>query len=135
MFLVEDDPLLVRAVEDLLAGRGHMLDGVRRGNGAEMTSFRSGTLRVNFKRGEVRRGGSCLPLSEREGRLLQFLVLNRGNAVSRETLLEIVWGYRRAPLTRTVDVTILRLRQKIETNPREPHFIITVPGLGYRFNG
>jgi two-component system alkaline phosphatase synthesis response regulator PhoP len=97
-------------------------------------SFRFGGIRVNFRKPEIIRNGHHLPLSERESRLLQFLVIHRGTAVSRDALLEHVWGYLRPPLTRTVDVTILRLRQKIEANPRNPRFIITVPGIGYRFN-
>ena len=113
MFVVEDDPGLLRAITELLAGRGHMLNAPSK-NLAEVSKFRFGGIRVNFQKSEITRGGSRVPLSERESRLLQFLVMNRGTAVSRDTLLEYVWGYRSAPLTRTVDVTILRLRQKIE---------------------
>ena len=134
MFVVEDDPGLLRAITDLLGGRGYLLNAPNR-DVAELSKFRFGGVRVNFQKSEITRNGSRVPLSERESRLLQFLVMNRGTAVSRETLLEYVWGYRSAPLTRTVDVTILRLRQKVEINPGAPRFIITVPGVGYRFNG
>ena len=134
MFVVEDDPGLVRAVTELLAGRGYMLNAPRAKDDSEIPSFRFGGMRVNFHKSEITRSGIRVPLSERESRLLQFLVIHRGTTVSRDTLLEYVWGYRRAPLTRTVDVTILRLRQKIETIPADPRFIITVPGVGYRFN-
>ena len=134
MFVVEDDPGLLRAITDLLAGRGYMLNAPSK-DPAELSRFRFGGVRVNFQKSEITREGNRVPLSERESRLLQFLVMNRGTAVSRETLLEYVWGYRSAPLTRTVDVTILRLRQKVENNPADPRFIITVPGVGYRFNG
>jgi two-component system alkaline phosphatase synthesis response regulator PhoP len=123
----------LRALTDLLAGRGYMLNAPSKDAG--LSRFRFGGMRVNFQKSEIIRDGSRVPLSERESRLLQFLVMNRGTAVSRDTLLEHVWGYRRAPVTRTVDVTILRLRQKIENNPADPRFIITVPGVGYRFNG
>jgi len=135
MFLVEDDPGLVRAITDLLAGRGYLVDAASQTEGAQLSTYRFGGVRVNFRKSEITRGSSRITLSERESRLLQFLVINRGTTVSRDTLLEYVWGYRRAPLTRTVDVTILRLRQKIETDPRNPQFIVTVPGLGYRFDG
>jgi DNA-binding response OmpR family regulator len=135
MFVVEDDPSLVRAVTDLLGGRGYLVEGASTPGTARLLTFRFGGVRVNFRKSEITRNGSRFPLSERESRLLQFLVINRGTTVSRDTLLEYVWGYRRAPLTRTVDVTILRLRQKIENDPRHPEFIVTVPGLGYRFNG
>ena len=129
---MEDDPRLVQAVMDLLAGRGYMLDAPWPGS-AEISSIRFGGIRVDFQKSEILRGRNRIALSERENRLLRFLVMNRGAAVSRETLLEYVWGYRQAPLTRTVDVTILRLRQKIESDPAHPRFIITVPGVGYRF--
>jgi two-component system alkaline phosphatase synthesis response regulator PhoP len=92
-------------------------------------------MRVDFHRSELFRNGSSIELSEREARLLRYFVENRGKTISRDALLEHVWGYRRAPLTRTVDVHILRLRHKIEDNPKEPRFIVTVPGFGYRFDG
>ena len=111
------------------------MNGASKTDAAHLSSFRFGGVRVNFRKSEITRDGCRLALSERESRLLQFLVINRGTTVSRDTLLEYVWGYRRAPLTRTVDVTILRLRQKIESDPRNPQFIVTVPGLGYRFDG
>lgn len=135
MFVVEDDPNLVRAVTDLVGNRGHLLNAPLKEKSPDISSFRFGGMRVHFKNCEIVRDGNRILLSERESRLLQFLVIHRGEVVSRETLLEYVWGYRPAPLTRTVDVTILRLRQKIESDPGTPRFIITVPGEGYRFNG
>jgi DNA-binding response OmpR family regulator len=135
MFLVEDDPGLVRAITDLIAGRGYLVNDAFKGDRVPHSTVRFGAVRVNFRKCEITRDGSRVALSERETRLLRFLVINRGNTVSRDTLLEYVWGYRSAPLTRTVDVTILRLRQKIEADPRKPQHIITVPGLGYRFDG
>ena len=91
--------------------------------------------RVDFGHSELVRKGSTVSLSEREARLLRYFVQNRGKTISRSALLQHVWGYRNAPLTRTVDVHILRLRHKIEDNPKDPQFIVTVPGLGYRFDG
>lgn len=90
---------------------------------------------VNFRKSEIMRNESRVELSERESRLLQYFVENRGKILSRTTLLQQVWGLQRAPLTRTVDVHVLRLRQKIENDPKSPRFIITVHGLGYRFDG
>lgn len=101
----------------------------------ELAICRVGGLRINFRKAELVRGGMTVGLSERESRLLRFFLENRGKTLSREVLLEEVWGYRRAPLTRTVDVHIVRLRQKVETDPKHPRFIVTVPGIGYRFNG
>lgn len=135
MFVVEDDPGLVRAITELLAGRGYMLNGPSRNVISGGSVFRFGGIRVDFRRSEILRNGMRVHLSEREVRLLQFLVMHYGSTVSRDTLLEYVWGYREATLTRTVDVTILRLRKKIEVDPSDPQHIITVPGEGYRFNG
>lgn len=91
--------------------------------------------RVDFRRSRLARNGHMIGLSEREARLLRYFVENRGKTISRTALLQHVWGYRQAPLTRTVDVHILRLRHKIEEDPKDPRFIVTVPGFGYRFDG
>jgi len=101
----------------------------------EIMSYEFGERLVDFRRSCVIQNGSAVELSEREAKLLRFFVQNRGQTISRSTLLQHVWGYRHSALTRTVDVHILRLRQKIEDNPKNPQFIITVPGFGYRFNG
>jgi two-component system alkaline phosphatase synthesis response regulator PhoP len=101
----------------------------------EPIEYRFGDVQVHFVQLKLVRSGHTFTLSEREGRLLRYLVENRGKIVSRDTLLERVWGYNTAPYTRTVDVHILRLRQKIEDDPRNPKVIVTVHGLGYRFDG
>jgi two-component system alkaline phosphatase synthesis response regulator PhoP len=101
----------------------------------EVASYEFAGRRVDFHQSEVVRNGSRVGLSQREARLLRYFVQNRGKTISRSALLQHVWGYRRAPSTRTVDVHILRLRHKLEDNPSEPRFIITVPGFGYRFDG
>jgi DNA-binding response OmpR family regulator len=101
----------------------------------EISSYEFAGRCVDFRHSELVCNGSKIGLSEREARLLRYFVQNRGKTISRSALLQHVWGYRRAPLTRTVDVHILRLRHKIEDNPRNPRFIITVPGFGYRFDG
>jgi two-component system alkaline phosphatase synthesis response regulator PhoP len=92
-------------------------------------------IRVDFRRAQVTRGGAAVELTAREFRLLQYLIDHREAAVSREELLEKVWGYHATPLTRTVDVHVAWLRQKLETNPRHPQLILTVHGLGYKFVG
>ena len=101
----------------------------------EVSSYEFAGRRVDFGRSELVCNGSKVELSEREIRLLRYFVQNRGKTISRSALLQHVWGYRHAPFTRTVDVHILRLRNKIEDNPKDPQFIVTVPGLGYRFDG
>src|SRR5207244_3783571 len=82
MFLVEDDPGLVRAITDLLAGRGYLVNGDSGTDAAQLATFRFGGVRVNFRKSEITRNGSRVPLSERESRLLQFLVINRRTTVS-----------------------------------------------------
>ncbi len=95
----------------------------------------SGDLRVDLARREVRRGGSPLRLKPKELDLLGFFMRRRGRAFSREELLNQVWGYEFADDTRTVDVHVRWLRQKIEPDPAQPSRLITVRGVGYRFEG
>jgi two-component system alkaline phosphatase synthesis response regulator PhoP len=98
-------------------------------------SFRFGTVSIDFKRAEVRKANEPVELSAMEFKLLQFLIENRGAVHSRDKLLDEVWGYDAMPSTRTVDVHVAWLRQKIEPNPRHPQFILTVHGMGYKFAG
>ena len=95
----------------------------------------SGDLRVDLARREAQRGGSPLRLKPRELDLLGFFMRRRGRAFSREELLNQVWGYEFAADTRTVDVHVRWLRQKIESDPAQPSRLITVRGVGYRFEG
>ena len=92
-------------------------------------------MQVNFKSGEVVRDGNPVALSAREFHLLRYLIDHRGAVVSREELLTEVWGYDAMPETRTVDVHMAWLRQKLEPNPKHPEFILTLRGLGYKFAG
>ena len=94
-----------------------------------------GGVEVDFRRAEVRRDGAPVELSGLELKLLRYLVEHRGSVLSRDELLEKVWGYDATPVTRTVDVHIASLRQKLEPNPARPEFILTVHGLGYKFVG
>jgi two-component system alkaline phosphatase synthesis response regulator PhoP len=97
--------------------------------------YRFGDIAVDFRRAEVTRGGEVLELSAREFKLLRYFIEHRGAALSRDELLNEVWGYNATPSTRTVDVHVAWLRQKVEANPRHPQFILTVHGLGYKFAG
>jgi two-component system, OmpR family, alkaline phosphatase synthesis response regulator PhoP len=94
-----------------------------------------GDIRVDFRRAEVTKAGDPLDLSAREFQLLRYFVEHRGATLTREELLNEVWGYNAMPSTRTVDVHVAWLRQKIEPNPRHPQFILTVHGMGYKFAG
>jgi two-component system alkaline phosphatase synthesis response regulator PhoP len=96
-------------------------------------AFRFGDISVDFRRAEVTKAGQPLELSAREFKLLRYFVEHRGAALSRDELLNEVWGYNAMPSTRTVDVHVAWLRQKLEDNPRHPQYIITVHGLGYKF--
>jgi two-component system alkaline phosphatase synthesis response regulator PhoP len=98
-------------------------------------TFRFGEVAVDFRRAEVTRGSASIDLSAREFKLLRYFIEHRGAALTRDELLNEVWGYNAMPSTRTVDVHVAWLRQKIEDNPRHPQFILTVHGLGYKFVG
>ncbi len=94
-----------------------------------------GDIQVDFRKAEVTKAGKLLELSAREFQLLRYFVEHRGATLTREELLNEVWGYNAMPSTRTVDVHVAWLRQKIEPNPRHPQFILTIHGLGYKFAG
>ena len=102
-------------------------------NGPKSDAFRFGTVSIDFKRAEVVRDNQAIDLSAMEFKLLQYLIENRGDVHSRDQLLDAVWGYDAMPTTRTVDVHVAWLRQKLEENPRHPRFIHTVHGFGYKF--
>ena len=96
-------------------------------------SFQFGDVSIDFKRVEITKNLAHIELSAMEFKLLQFLIENRGAVHTRDRLLDEVWGYDAMPSTRTVDVHIAWLRQKLEENPRHPQFIQTVHGFGYKF--
>ncbi|MBI4266538.1 MAG: response regulator transcription factor [Acidobacteria bacterium] len=96
---------------------------------------RFGDITVDFRRAEVTKSGTLVELSAREFKLLRYFIDHAGAALSRDELLNEVWGYNAMPTTRTVDVHVAWLRQKLEDNPRHPQFILTVHGLGYKFVG
>ena len=97
--------------------------------------YRFGDVEVDFRKAEVQRAGQPLTLSAKEFQLLRYLIRQRGNTLSRDELLNEVWGYNAMPTTRTVDVHVAWLRRKLEPSPRRPQYILTVHGLGYKFVG
>lgn len=103
----------------------------RRNGSAEIHQF--GTLRVDFRRTLVTRHNKPVNVSAREFKLLRYLIEHAGATVSRDELLNEVWGYNTATTTRTVDVHVSSLRQKIEEDPRHPKSIVTIHGFGYKF--
>ena len=94
-----------------------------------------GDIHVDFERSEARKAGAPLDLSPREFRLLRYFVEHRGQVVNRDQLLDAVWDYDEAPLTRTVDMHVAKLRKKLEDDPAEPQLIVTVHRVGYKFTG
>lgn len=105
-----------------------------RGQATATRVLKSSTLELDRSSCEVRLAGNPLTLTATEFRLLEFLMSRPGVVFSREQLLDAVWGHDRAVTDRTVDVYILRLRQKIESDPANPSFIRSVRGFGYSFN-
>jgi two-component system alkaline phosphatase synthesis response regulator PhoP len=94
--------------------------------------FAFGEVRVRPRGRQAYKAGSEVPLTRKEFDLLAYLCEHRGEVVTRERLLDEVWGYERFPTTRTVDTHILRLRRKFEADPDRPAFILTVHGQGYK---
>lgn len=92
-----------------------------------------GNIEINFKKYYAYKKGKSLKLSPREYELLRCFIEREGEIISREELLNQIWGYDSFPNTRTVDAHIAKLRRKIEDKPEEPKLIITVHGIGYKF--
>lgn len=99
------------------------------------TIHQIGALRVDLRRAEVFRHGQRVPLSAREYQLLRYFIEHAGALVTREELLRDVWNYKASTSTRTVDVHVGWLRQKLEDDPKHPKLIVTSIGMGYRFTG
>jgi two-component system alkaline phosphatase synthesis response regulator PhoP len=104
-------------------------------SGTSAAEYRFGDVTVNFRKAEVVRAGTPLELSAREFLLLKYFIEHREATLTRDELLNEVWGYHSMPSTRTVDVHVAWLRQKIEDNPRHPQYVLTVHGMGYKFVG
>ncbi|MCU1259334.1 MAG: sphR [Bryobacterales bacterium] len=96
-------------------------------------TYEFGDVRVDVRCTEVQRGGQPISLSAREFQLLCYFLEHPGATVSRQELLNEVWGHRSVQSTRTVDVHVAWLRQKLESDPKHPKYITTIHGLGYKF--
>ncbi len=120
--------------DELLARIGALLRRASQNDTEEIRTFDFDGKHIDFVKSQLIRGKETVELSERESRLLRFFIQHKGEIVTRETLLHEVWGYQAVPFTRTVDVHIVWLRQKIEDDPRNPRHILTVHGQGYRFS-
>lgn len=116
---------LVARVRALLRRGGDIRSGLE--------EFSFGEVAVNFRRAEFRRGGALVPCTVRELEVLRYFILHEGEVVTRDMLLDEVWGYEHFPTTRTVDNFILSLRKKCEPDPAHPVHFLTVHAAGYRF--
>ena len=122
------------SIKELLARvRAHLRRSTKQVVDIENYTF--GEIELNFKKYEAKKDGSEIELSPREFELMKYFIQHRGETITRDQLLDDVWGYENYPFTRTVDNHIAKLRQKIEQIPAEPKYIITVHRVGYRFLG
>lgn len=96
--------------------------------------FKFGNVEADFGKGEVRKDGLPIGLAAKELELLRYLIDHRGRVVSREELLKRIWEYQPGVSSRTIDVHVAWLRQKLEDNPQTPSHIQRVRGVGYRFS-
>ena len=121
------------SIRELLARIKAVLRRTKSLGGSEEI-FKTNGILINFERREVLISDKKIDLTLKEFELLEILVKNRGKILTRETLLDKIWGYEYVGETRTVDVHIRYLRQKIEVDDKNPKFIETIRGVGYRFN-
>ena len=118
---------------ELLARVEALLRRAGQAPGAIAPHYQFGDVQIDVRSTEVLRGGKVVALSAKEFQLLRYLVEHPGATLSREELLRDVWGYGGRPSTRTVDVHVAWLRQKLEKDPKNPQWIHTVVGMGYKF--
>jgi two-component system alkaline phosphatase synthesis response regulator PhoP len=119
---------------ELLARVEALLRRIKREKLAPVARFEFDDVEIDFEQGDVRKAGSTISLAAKEMDLLRYLIDHRGKVVSREELLEGVWEYQPGVSSRTIDVHVAWLRQKLEDNPQTPKHIHTVRGVGYRFS-
>jgi DNA-binding response OmpR family regulator len=122
------------SIKELLARvRAHLRRATK--HVVDIETYTFGEVELNFKKYEAKKDGNAIELSPREFELLKYFIQHRGETITRDQLLDDVWGYENYPFTRTVDNHIAKLRQKIEQVAAEPKYIITVHRVGYRFLG
>ena len=119
---------------ELLARVEALLRRVKKEKLAPVTHFEFEDVAIDFEKGDVRKGGAAVPMAGKELELLRYLIDRRGKVVSRDELLEAVWQYQPGISSRTIDVHVAWLRQKLEDNPANPRHIHTARGIGYRFS-
>jgi len=120
------------SIRELLARIKAVLRRPRR-TPEKIESYRFGDVEADFRKCTAVKGGSEVDLSHYEAEILRVLISNKGEPISRNRLLDEVWGYQLFPTTRTIDNHIVKLRQKVEDDPHNPAHILTVHGMGYKF--
>jgi len=109
------------------------IEGYRQNRGYQADRLVYGDVTISFSAMEVHRTGQLVALTLKEFKTLEYFLKNARRVISRDELLNVVWGYESYPCTRTVDNHIAKLRQKIEGSPSDPQHIITVHRIGYKF--
>ena len=99
----------------------------------KIESYEFGDVRVDFRKQVAVKAGRPVDLSHYEAEILRVLISNKGEPITRNRLLDEVWGYELYPTTRTIDNHVVKLRQKVEDDPHSPVHIVTVHGMGYKF--
>jgi two-component system, OmpR family, alkaline phosphatase synthesis response regulator PhoP len=118
---------------ELMARIEALLRRTRKDSRTRLERYQFDSVSVDFVRNEVSKNGSTVSLAAKEIELLRYLIERRDKVVTREELLEAVWEYQPGVSSRTIDVHVAWLRQKLEQNPQNPRYIHTVRGVGYRF--
>lgn len=119
---------------ELLARVEALLRRIAKKKPTAVLRFEFNSVEANFESGQVLKNGTPVNMAAKELQLLRYLIDRRGTVVTREDLLQHVWEYQSDVSSRTIDVHIAWLRQKLEDNPQNPKFIHTVRGVGYRFS-